>query len=155
MTGREEVGDRRIRNEVRKAAFKRLIEAHPEEWDRLRAEEWERLRPGKPPTSDPTRADLPVDEMAQLYKDGESLRDLATRYGVGKETVRTYLLPTGVLREPLNKVVDLPEKEIRRLYEAGASLDALGVKYGVTRMTIRSRLPDEIIRGRGAQRKKR
>jgi hypothetical protein len=96
------------RYQVHRAAVKRLIAAHPEEWEQLRSEEWERLRPGQPPRQNSGfRADLPMERIIKEYVAGASLRELAKRYGTGKTTLQERI-PKHLLRPAGRTKQDVP-----------------------------------------------
>lgn len=107
MTASTESSDRRLRHEVRREAIKRLIEAHPEEFEQLKAEEWTRLRPEKPTADGNRKAELPVEKIVQEYEDGASLRVLAKKYGVARSTLQAHM-PKEVLRPPGRRKGDGP-----------------------------------------------
>jgi hypothetical protein len=97
------------RHLVHQASVKRLIAAHPEEWERIRMEEWERIRPGQPPRRNSgKRLDLPMGRIVKEYVAGASLRELARKYGTGKTTLqeripKELLRPTGRAKRDVSR----------------------------------------------------
>lgn len=106
--------ERKLRSSVYRAAVKRLIAAHLDEWEQLRAEEWERLRPGQPSRQRSSLVELPMEQITKEYVAGASLLDLAKKYDVGKETLRGKI-PPELLRDPGRPKRSLPRGSRRFL----------------------------------------
>jgi lambda repressor-like predicted transcriptional regulator len=71
--------------------------------------------------------------LAVAYRDGQTIKELALRYGVHRATVSALLRPCGVeLRLPGLAVSDAATAA--RLYEQGWSLARLGQRFGVDDM---------------------
>ena len=77
--------------------------------------------------------------LAVAYRDGQTIKELALRYGVHRATVSALLRRCGVeLRLPGLAVSDAATAA--RLYEQGWSLARLGQRFGVDDMTVRRAL---------------
>lgn len=88
---------------------------------------------------------LPLQELPHLYTAGQSLSQIAKKYGVSSNTIRSRLLEMGVqLRKqgcPQNrKLIPLPLEEIKSLHDKGVSCVEIAKKYDVCERTIRNRL---------------
>lgn len=113
---------------------------------------------GSGPTRHRNIANLPVEEMANLYTDGESVKDIAKKFGVSDATVYNRLRDAGVSREghrgkPRKEV---PVEEVARRHHAGAALYELAEDYGVSDVTLSKRLKEhgyEVIRGSRMEKK--
>lgn len=78
------------------------------------------------------RRKVNYEEARQLYHLGESIEELADRYGVTKSTIYRALDSMGV--DVSNRQMDYGE--VRRLYEAGIHTSEIAKRYGVTRSAV-------------------
>ena len=80
-----------------------------------------------------------MDELVASYRAGSTLRELAARYGVHRNTVRRLVACAGVT--PRYRALGPAEiDEATKLYAAGMSLAAVGASFGVHANTVRSAL---------------
>jgi transposase len=87
------------------------------------------------------RRELPMGEVVTRYAGGESLRQLAARYGVAVATVRSRLAEAGVtLRRRGAPASQVDVAGVRRHVQAGASMRAAAAVVGVSRSTLGRRL---------------
>jgi plasmid maintenance system antidote protein VapI len=88
-----------------------------------------------------------VDELVAAYRAGSTLRELAARYGVHRNTVRRLVAFAGVT--PRYRALGPGEVvEAARMYASGMSLAAVGGLLGVHANTVRSALIKAGIRTR-------
>jgi DNA-binding CsgD family transcriptional regulator len=88
-----------------------------------------------------------VDELVAAYRAGLTLRELAARYGVHRNTVRHLVGCAGVT--PRYRALGPAEiAEATRMYASGMSLAAVGRLLGVHANTVRSALIKAGIRTR-------
>lgn len=84
-------------------------------------------------------SDEQAEMMAADYESGMRVKDLATKYGISRETISRRLR-----RQAINpRKVGLDDQQIKesaRRYEQGDSLATIGKKMGVSAQTVRSRL---------------
>ncbi len=83
---------------------------------------------------------LPLAEVAERYRAGESTRVIAQSYGVSHHLVRRRLSELEIERRPRAARLTLPVSEIAARYEAGENIVELGAAYGVCQATVRDRL---------------
>lgn len=91
-----------------------------------------------------TRANPPLDvtaveHLVQNYKDGATVAELATQYGVHRATVRAKLRDNNVVpreRAPRHGHAE----QLVQLYDEGYSLAAIGKRYGLTPSKVRTQL---------------
>lgn len=80
-----------------------------------------------------------AETLAEDYQAGMRVKELATKYGISRETVSRHLRRQAI--SPRKVGLDaLQIKEAARLYEQGDSLATIGKRMGVTAHTVRSRL---------------
>jgi transposase-like protein len=88
-----------------------------------------------------------VDELVAAYRGGSTLRDLASRYGVHRHTVRRRVACAGLT--PRYRALGPAEVvEATRMYASGMSLAAVSGLLGVHANTVRSALIKAGIRTR-------
>jgi hypothetical protein len=80
-----------------------------------------------------------VDKLVEAFQAGASVRELAGRFGVHRDTVGRHLEARGM---NTRRLLLAPEaiQEARNLYRSGATLEELAAKYGVSDTTIRTHL---------------
>ena len=84
-----------------------------------------------------------VDDLVTGYRDGSSVRSLATRFGVHRTTVLCHLDRRNVERRPnVAKLVGASLEKATRLYVSGLSLAAVGKQMNVSARTVASALSD-------------
>ncbi|GAA5197170.1 hypothetical protein GCM10023346_31290 [Arthrobacter gyeryongensis] len=77
--------------------------------------------------------------LAEDYRAGMRVKELAAKYGISRETISKHLRRHGIA--PRKVGLDAQQiKEAVRLYEQGDSLATIGKRMGVTAHTVRSRL---------------
>lgn len=83
-------------------------------------------------------------EIAQRYKDGDLLRDIAATYGIARQTVadvakrmgckpRGRGYPKGKKSHTLKKARN---EKIMKLYEAGKPLDLIAIAFDISRQRV-------------------
>jgi lambda repressor-like predicted transcriptional regulator len=80
-----------------------------------------------------------TDELVAEYESGDSVKELALRHNLHRETVSKILTRHGIARRPKG----IPPTEIEEaiaLYEAGSSLAAVGAKFSVNAATVAATL---------------
>lgn len=70
--------------------------------------------------------------MAAAYRDGASVLDLASQFGMSRSTVSQRLKSVGVLRS-VRRLDDVAVNRAVRLYERGWSLQRLAGEFGLPR----------------------
>jgi DNA-binding transcriptional regulator LsrR (DeoR family) len=96
-------------------------------------------QPRDQPSSRQTQVRLDARQVAELaaaYSSGQTIKELATRYGVHRVTVRALLQRHGVERRQVG-LTDAQAAEACRLYPEGWSLARLAKRYDVHDMTVR------------------
>jgi lambda repressor-like predicted transcriptional regulator len=120
-----------------------LVQAYsnlPEHVERLRAlldlpQAARPKRSERPPKQARKRLDVEgVAELVRAYKAGGRVKNLASQFGVHRDTVHNILKRQGVLRRPGIQPNDLIEAT--RLYEAGWSLARLAAEFDLSPSTI-------------------
>jgi uncharacterized protein (DUF433 family) len=87
------------------------------------------------------RADVPADQVADLYQAGWKVSDIAARYDTAASTVLRRLDVAGVARRPRSVPAVFPVQEAaRRVQEEGASFAGLARAYQVSVDVVRARL---------------
>jgi hypothetical protein len=81
---------------------------------------------------DPNKANA----LAEAYRDGQTIKELAGTFGVHRVTVSALLQRHGVERRQVG-LTDEQTAEACRLYPEGWSLARLGERYDVDDMTVR------------------
>jgi DNA-directed RNA polymerase specialized sigma24 family protein len=80
-----------------------------------------------------------VDELVAAYQAGDRVRELATRFGISRDTVGRHLRRRGIDTKPPGlHPDDVPEAA--RLYRAGWPLARIAEKFDTTADTVRRRL---------------
>ncbi|TDU29320.1 hypothetical protein EDF61_10259 [Arthrobacter sp. JUb115] len=79
--------------------------------------------------------------MAADYNSGMRVKDLATKYGISRETVSKRLRRQAISPRKVG-LGGQQIKEAARLYAQGDSLMTIGKKLSVSAQTVRSRLID-------------
>lgn len=79
-------------------------------------------------------------EIIQLYRSGETIPQIAERFGIGPGAIKQRLVNAGVTIRPKASKLDEQIVEMCRAYEGGASLHELADRYSSTTMTVRRRL---------------
>ena len=74
--------------------------------------------------------------MAAAYRNGETIKELAGRYGIHRVTAASMLRRLGVERRRAG-LSDEQADEASRLYPEGWTLARLAERYGVDDMTVR------------------
>jgi uncharacterized protein (DUF433 family) len=86
---------------------------------------------------------IPVQEAAERYREGATLKDLATRYAVTARTVRRQLIAAGVsLRSRGTGRIPIPVAEAAGLYASGQTLRQVAQRYGVCETVIYDRFTE-------------
>jgi lambda repressor-like predicted transcriptional regulator len=99
-------------------------------------------RPPERPTSRQAQVRLDPYEanaVAAAYRNGETIKELAGRYGIHRVTAASMLRRLGVERRRAG-LSDEQADEASRLYPEGWSLARLAGRYGVDDMTMRRSL---------------
>lgn len=99
-----------------------------------------RHRPKTRPST--KRRELPVEEIAEAYRNKASLALLARTYRVSTQTIRRRLDEAGIelrSKEPTPRT-DLPLDEIALRRAAGCSIAFLAGEYGCSETTLKRRL---------------
>lgn len=116
----------------------------PDQGERLRT--LLELVPGEPPevkVRTPRRAkqlrDDEVDQLIELYKAGERVKDLAGQYNIHRDTVSRILNSRGVVRRERG-VPSERLSEVIAAYRGGASLDKIAREHGVATNTAAAAL---------------
>ena len=82
-----------------------------------------------------------IDELLERYERGESVRQLASAYGIHRHTVSAHLERQGIQRRgPNRKLTDEQCAKIADLYSAGRSLAQIGEQFGAHAKTISNEL---------------
>ncbi|HEX4492092.1 MAG TPA: helix-turn-helix domain containing protein [Acidimicrobiia bacterium] len=79
-----------------------------------------------------------VDDLITSHLDGESIAELAARFGIHRTTVMKHLDRAGVERRA--GVIERHLERARTLYESGLSLAKVGEHFGVDGETVRQSL---------------
>jgi len=87
------------------------------------------------------RADVSAADVAELYREGWTVKQIAGRYRVTTGTVLRRLEQAGVRRRPKSLPAPFPVGEAaRRVREEAATFAALGREYGVSYGAVRYRM---------------
>ena len=87
------------------------------------------------------RADVRADDVADLYRVGWTVKQIAGKYGTTTGTVLRRLEQAGVARRPKSLPAPFPAEEAaRRVREDQATFAALGREYGVSDGAVRYRM---------------
>lgn len=100
-------------------------------------------RAGKPPprSRGAYRADVPADEVARLYRAGQTVTQIAAEFRAAPATILRRLDTAGVPRRPRSLPSPFPAGEAaRRVAEEGASCAELARGYGVGPDVVRRQL---------------
>jgi len=81
-----------------------------------------------------------IREIGEEYQADLSIRQLAEKWQINRETVRLALKRAGVDARKPKALTDLELQEARALYEGGTSLNRLGRIYGIDPKTMKRRL---------------
>ncbi|HEY7146232.1 MAG TPA: helix-turn-helix domain-containing protein [Streptosporangiaceae bacterium] len=107
------------------------------------------VRAGKPPprSRGVYRADVTADEVARLYRAGQTVTQIAGRYRVAPATILRRLDAAGVTRRPRSLPTPFPADEAaRRVRQEGVSCAELARVYGVGADVVRRRLAAQGVR---------
>ncbi len=102
----------------------------------------ERTTPPTPRAQLPRRLQtIEVDEMVAAYLAGDTVNDLAQRFGVHRTTVMAHLTRRAAKRPEISTVKWDDETLVAaaHLYTSGASLSRVGERFGVHASTIANR----------------
>lgn len=96
---------------------------------------------------------IPLSEMARLYRDGRSLREVAKAADLSEQTARRRLAGYGVAIRPKWKQLDLllPIESLAQRYLSGESQNDLAREAGVAPQVLRKRLIAHGVQIRPAQ----
>jgi DNA-binding CsgD family transcriptional regulator len=111
---------------------------------------WQQPISGTPPAPTPPPRELQrqlrlaEDQVKQLIDQhglGLTVRQLASQFGINRETVLEHLKRAGVPRRPnVRKMTDAQVVEAGRIYRDGVSLLHTAERFGVSERTIRTEL---------------
>ncbi|WP_284742793.1 helix-turn-helix domain containing protein [Amycolatopsis sp. RTGN1] len=88
-----------------------------------------------------------IDELVAAYQAGDRVRELATRFGVSRDTVGKHLRSRGIDTKPPGlHPDDVPEAA--RLYRSGWPLARVAEKFNTTASTVQRRLLELEVRMR-------
>jgi transposase len=120
------------------ASFAELARAYQVSVDVVRAQMRARGIAPPPPTRPRVLRGIPAAQLADLYTSGQTMAQIAARYGVSRETISTRLHAAGVAgRHPAKPVLT---GEAAALYQQGASINGLAARYTVSAATMRRHL---------------
>jgi hypothetical protein len=95
-------------------------------------------------------------ELAEAYRQGATVPELARRYNINRTTVLDHLERQGVQRRPnVRKMTDDLVRQAIVLYNEGWSYDRLGEHLGISAETIRRELKQAGVVSRPAGRPRR
>lgn len=77
-----------------------------------------------------------VAEIAEEYRRGAGVNELARRYGVHRQTVDRHLERAGVIKRPMTKMTSARVKQAKELYGRGLSTYEIAEKLGVSGSTV-------------------
>jgi len=82
-----------------------------------------------------------VDELVKRYKNGESVRQVASVLGIHRATVSSHLERRGISRRAFTRsLTDEQCVDIAKLYRSGMSMNQIGKQYGVHAKTVSNEL---------------
>lgn len=81
--------------------------------------------------------DIPTEEIFGKHINGESIKNLASKYGVSESTIRNRIKKYKASRRKY-----IPKKEMLKKYMDGESLEDLASEYGVSESTIQNRIKE-------------